>query len=99
MEFADEEHVFQSTDGTSSSDDSHTTTNFVMWIIDTIKTKFMEVIDKITQIVNELFQPADNKTDADAEGSDPFNDNLRTSFMLSIVVLLVVMVSRAQGRA
>lgn len=97
---ADDENVFQSPDGTSSCDDSHTTTNVVMWIIDTIKTKFMEVIDKITKIVNELFQPADHMTDADADAEcpDPFNYNLRISFILSIMVLLVVMVTRAQAR-
>lgn len=56
----------------------------------------MEVIDKITEVINKLFlPPAREKT---CKATDLFEDKLRTSLLLSVVVLLVVVVTRA-GRA
>ncbi|KAK1576978.1 hypothetical protein Q3G72_018019 [Acer saccharum] len=80
-------------------DDSNPAMDIVKWIFNNTKAKVVEVIEKITNIVNELFKPpGDEKATngaATAVATDPFEEKLRTSFLLSIVVLLVVFVTRA----
>ncbi|OMO94870.1 hypothetical protein CCACVL1_05739 [Corchorus capsularis] len=88
-----------SSEGSSdeNSDESNKATNIVMWIFDNTKAKIMDIFDKITKLVNELFKmpPPDYEKGA-AEGTlGPFEERLRTSFLLSVVVLLVVVVARA----
>ncbi|XP_011018351.1 PREDICTED: uncharacterized protein LOC105121422 [Populus euphratica] len=69
--------------------------NFVKWIFDNTRARVVEVIETVTKLVNELFKPpADEKTSAGAK--DPFEDKLRSSFLLSIMVLLIVVVTRVQ---
>jgi hypothetical protein len=92
MIFAVENNKPQSPD--ESSDGSNEASNILSWIFDNTKTKFMEVIEKITKLVNELFPSTDNdKTTAGA--TNPFQEKLKTSFLLSVVVLLIVVVTRA----
>ncbi|XP_004514514.1 uncharacterized protein [Cicer arietinum] len=93
---ADQEHVLQSLDEIAN-DNPHNTTNVLIWLVNTARAKFMEVIEKITKIVINFFQDSFNKTAADTEDSKPFNEKLRVSFMLSIMVLLIVVVSRVQS--
>ncbi|KAL5812634.1 hypothetical protein ACOSQ3_027584 [Xanthoceras sorbifolium] len=80
-------------------DDSNPAMDIVKWIFNNTKAKVMEVIEKISNIVNDLFKPpGDEKATngaATAGATDPFEEKLRTSFLLSIVVLLVVVVTRA----
>ncbi|TXG70635.1 hypothetical protein EZV62_005570 [Acer yangbiense] len=80
-------------------DNSNPAMDIVKWIFNNTKAKVVEVIEKITNIVNELFKPpGDEKATngaATAGATDPFEEKLRTSFLLSIVVLLVVFVTRA----
>ncbi|XP_011016560.1 PREDICTED: uncharacterized protein LOC105120072 [Populus euphratica] len=69
--------------------------NFVKWIFDNTRARVVEVIETVTKLVNELFKPpADEKTSAGAK--DPFEDKLRSSFLLSIMVLLIVVATRVQ---
>ncbi|KAH8521673.1 hypothetical protein Peur_040322 [Populus x canadensis] len=69
--------------------------NFVKWIFDNTRARVVEVIETVTKLVNELFKPpADEKTSAG--DMDPFEDKLRRSFLLSIMVLLIVVVTRVQ---
>ncbi|XP_061982631.1 uncharacterized protein LOC133702323 [Populus nigra] len=69
--------------------------NFVKWIFDNTRVRVVEVIETVTKLVNELFKPpADDKTSAGDK--DPFEDKLRSSFLLSIMVLLIVVVTRVQ---
>ncbi|KAL4354108.1 hypothetical protein GQ457_06G036190 [Hibiscus cannabinus] len=76
-----------------SFDESSEATNIVKWILDNTKEKIMGLLDKITKLVNELFkQPPDDETKA----ADPFDERLRISMVLSVLVLLVVVVNRAQ---
>ncbi|XP_044504925.1 uncharacterized protein LOC123225122 [Mangifera indica] len=85
-----------------SCDDPNPAMNIIKWIFHNTRAKVIEVIDKITHIVNELFKPSDAETPTTGSKSagamDPFEEKLRTSFLLSIIVLLVVVVTRA-GRA
>lgn len=81
-----------------NSDDSNPAINIIRWIFVNTQAKVMEVIEKITNIVNDLFKHPDDenatKGAAAAGASDSFEEKLRTSFLLSIVVLLVVVVTR-----
>ncbi|GMJ04872.1 hypothetical protein like AT4G25170 [Hibiscus trionum] len=78
-----------------SFDESSETTNMVKWIFDNTKEKILGLFDKITKLVNELFKlPPDN--DDETKTADPFDERLRISMALSVLVLLVVVVTRAQ---
>ncbi|XP_061369011.1 uncharacterized protein LOC133311901 [Gastrolobium bilobum] len=92
---ADEAHVLP--DGTAHSD-SLTTRNVVSMFV-TVKAKFMEVIEKITKIVNQLFQHTYQKIGGGGNGSDSDNlkEKLKACLMLTIMVLLVAMVNRANS--
>ncbi|XP_068634496.1 uncharacterized protein [Aristolochia californica] len=60
-------------------------------ILGSAKAKLIEFIDKITKLVNDLFVAP-----REEDGANPLEETLRSSFMLSIMVLLVVLVARAQ---
>ncbi|XWS51583.1 hypothetical protein CRYUN_Cryun12cG0189200 [Craigia yunnanensis] len=78
-----------------NSDVPNKTMNIVKWIFDNTKAKVMDIFEKITKLMNDLFKlPLDNETTT-AGTPDPFEERLRTSFLLSVVVLLVVVVTRA----
>lgn len=53
----------------------------------------MDVIGKITKLVNGIFHGPEEETSTEA--TDLFTKKLRTSFMLSVMVLLIVAVVRA----
>ena len=56
----------------------------------------MEIIDNITKLFDHLLQPqSDGK--ANDEAGNLFEERLRTSVMLSVVVLLVVVVTRSHS--
>lgn len=91
-------------ESSGSSDDSNESTNILRQIFDNTKAKFMEVINKITNRMNKLFQsPDDEETttagDTAAGASDPFKKKLKTSFLISVVVLLIVVLGRNVIRA
>ncbi|XP_015877964.3 uncharacterized protein LOC107414362 [Ziziphus jujuba] len=90
--YADQESSSKNPDETP--EDSNKVKNIIKWIFDSTRAKFMEVIEKITSILSDLFQhPEDENT---AGTTNLFNEKLKTSFMLSIMVLLIVVVGRAQ---
>ncbi|KAM7266731.1 hypothetical protein ACFE04_004628 [Oxalis oulophora] len=75
-------------------DDPNPTMNFVQWIFDNTKTKVMEMFEMVSNLVNELLKlPNDEKATKGATST--FDEKVRTSFMLTIMVLLVVVVTRA----
>ncbi|KAD2392892.1 hypothetical protein E3N88_39869 [Mikania micrantha] len=82
-----------------SVDDSNPVTQVLRWIFINTKERVIEMVEKITKVVNELARPMSKgqkpKTDAGA-GSESFDAMLRSSFFLSIVVLLIVIVSRSR---
>ncbi|MBA0685554.1 hypothetical protein Goari_013208, partial [Gossypium aridum] len=78
------------------SDQSDKTTNIVKWIFYNTKEKVLDLFEKLTKLVNELFKlPVDNDTRTPGT-PDPFDQRLRTSFLLSVLVLLIVVASRAK---
>lgn len=72
------------------SDSFNAATDILNWIFNNTKAKVMTLMENITKLVNSLFQPHKDETTGGA--TDPV---VRTSLMLSIVVLLVVVVTRA----
>lgn len=83
-----------------NSDELNKATNIVKWIFDNTKARVMDILEKITMLVNDLFKPPldiETATTSTAGTPDPFEERLRTSFLLSVVVLLVVVVTRAHG--
>ncbi|KAB5564346.1 hypothetical protein DKX38_004400 [Salix brachista] len=85
--------TFESLDETGEK--SNPALSFVKWIFDNTRMRAMEVIETITKLMNELFKPpAGEKMSAGTK--DPFENKLRSSFLLSIMVLLIVVVTRAQ---
>lgn len=96
-DYAGEDNNRLSSDESSdkNSDESNKEANIVKWIFDNTKSKVVDIFEKITKLVNDLFKlPPDNGTKT-AGTPDPFEERLRTSFLLSVVVLLIVVVTRA----
>ncbi|XP_021823440.1 uncharacterized protein LOC110764731 isoform X2 [Prunus avium] len=90
--YAAEDNSSQSTD--EDADDKNKAMNIVKWIFQNTMSKVMEVIEKITKVLGDLIQPPGSEK-ANAGASNRFEEKLRTSFMLSVVVLLVVVVTRS----
>ena len=74
-----------------SKNDSHTTRNVVIWLFQSARAKSIKVIELITKVLNALFHPK-----IDEDPSNVFNEKVRICAMLSIIVLLVVEVSRTE---
>ncbi|XP_043690287.1 uncharacterized protein LOC122641033 [Telopea speciosissima] len=70
-----------------------TTASILKWILDNTKAMVMELIEKLTKLVNDMFEPPQKENTAAT--TDLFEKRLRSSLMLSIVVLLIVVVTRA----
>ncbi|KAK6794261.1 hypothetical protein RDI58_007714 [Solanum bulbocastanum] len=75
--------------------DSDGTVDIISWIVVNTKEKVLEIVEKIIEFMNEWFQPPEEEKTSEGN-TDTFEEKLRTSFFLSIVVLLVVVVARAQ---
>ncbi|KAK1399629.1 Hybrid signal transduction histidine kinase [Heracleum sosnowskyi] len=76
------------------SDDSETSVDILSWIFVNMKTKILDLVDKITNMMDGLFlhPRSANKTE---QVVDSFDEKLKTSFLLSVVVFLIVVVGRA----
>ncbi|KAK6918617.1 hypothetical protein RJ641_017039 [Dillenia turbinata] len=84
-------------DQSSSSDEPDLAMRIMRLILDLAKAKIMELIDSFVSLVNAIFHPPDNQRGVPtSEHADHLDKNLRSSVLLSIVILLVVVVSRAQ---
>ena len=91
--YAADKSVPENTD--NSSGGPNAAMDILSGIFENTKAKVMEIIEKVIKLVNELFQPSENEKTRGA--TDPFEDKLRTLSMLSIVVLLIVVVSRVHS--
>lgn len=71
-----------------NSDPSDTNPNVLKWMFDNMKVKLLEVIEIITQFVGKILKPLDpNETST-------FSEKLMSTFLLTVVVLLIVVVAR-----
>ncbi|CAA7060212.1 unnamed protein product [Microthlaspi erraticum] len=92
-----------SQDGESSDEtpkENNAAMDFIKWVFDNTMVKATEVFEKITKLVAELLNSCNDDGGVSKKGKDAkFNnwleEKLKTSVLLSIVVMLVVMVSRA----
>nr|XP_010919629.1 uncharacterized protein LOC105043677 [Elaeis guineensis] len=75
----------------SSDEHPDVAPGILRWILDGTKSKIMEFIHKITKLVGDLFHLQEKD-----ENPDLFNDAVRSSFMLSIAVFIIVVVTRIQ---
>lgn len=64
------------------------------WIIDTSKTKIMELINQISDLVGVLF-----RTKGFDETTEILNGVIKSAFMLTVMVLVVIVVSRLQAES
>ncbi|XP_030463434.2 protein argonaute 14-like [Syzygium oleosum] len=75
-----------------SPDNSNPIFNAVRWLFDSTRVKLMGMMESMANLRGKIFKlPAGNP-----ERKDLFGEKLRTSFLLSIVVLVVVVVARAR---
>ncbi|KAJ6835564.1 uncharacterized protein M6B38_332530 [Iris pallida] len=65
--------------------------NILKWILDGTKAKIAEFFGKITELVNDIFRSQEKEKETDS-----FDDLLRSSFMLSVVVFIIVVAMRVQ---
>ncbi|CAB79426.1 putative protein [Arabidopsis thaliana] len=79
--------------------ENNAATDFIKWVFDNTMVKATEVFVKITKVVTELFNCYNgdgvNNKGKDAKFNNWLEEKLTTSVLLSIIVMLVVMVSRA----
>lgn len=78
-----------------ASEGSNAATDILSWIFVNTKAKVMELVDKITKLVNQLFQSPDEEA-AKGEPEANFQKTVKSSLLLSVVVLLIVVVSRVR---
>ncbi|KAF9602632.1 hypothetical protein IFM89_030520 [Coptis chinensis] len=75
--------------------------NVLWWILDNSKAKVMELIEKVTKLLSEVFQPSQMEKDTTigtttTTATDMFQETLRSSLLLSVFVLLIVVMTRSQ---
>ncbi|KAJ4775162.1 Cation/H(+) antiporter 11 [Rhynchospora pubera] len=64
------------------------------WIIDTSKTKIVELINQLSDLIGALF-----RSRGPDEATEIVNDVIKSAFMLTVMVLIVVVVSRLQAES
>lgn len=73
------------------SDESLAAVAFLRWMFSNTRAKIMELINNISKLVNDLFgAPVTEKA------MRGFGGTLRSSLMLSVLVLLVIVVTRVR---
>nr|POE67570.1 hypothetical protein CFP56_65017 [Quercus suber] len=78
-----------------SNEEPDLATRILKWILDATKAKVIELIEKFLSLVNELFQPP--KSNNPTEGNkEQMEEKIRSSLLLSVVILLIAVVARAQ---
>ncbi|KAG8390241.1 hypothetical protein BUALT_Bualt01G0063300 [Buddleja alternifolia] len=77
------------------SDDSNPINDILSWIVVNVKAKILQLFDNITKLVNGVLQLQND--DKRGDTINPLEEKLKTSLLLSVVVLLIVIVTRAQS--
>lgn len=72
-------------------------TNLLMrWIMGITKVKILDLIEGFSRLICEVFQP-NGKEKSSSELDDLLEDKLRNSFLVSVVLLMIVIVTRNHG--
>lgn len=69
--------------------DSNPVKDILNWVLSNTKAMIMQLIDKIAKLVNP--------NDKDRGNVTPLEEKLKTSLFLSIIVLLIVVVTRSRS--
>ncbi|KAI4338791.1 hypothetical protein MLD38_023804 [Melastoma candidum] len=83
------------------SEDVNLARNILSWFLEMLREKIMELVDKFKSLVNELMQPCivtsitSNKEKA--ENKAILEEKVRSSFVLSVVILFIVVLARMTG--
>ncbi|KAM3323021.1 hypothetical protein P3S67_004172 [Capsicum chacoense] len=84
----------------SSTGESDMGSLIVKWIMGITTSRIAELIQSLrsllSEMINEIFEPG-NKEKPTSELSDLLEEKIRSSFLLAVVLLLIVIVTRAQG--
>ena len=80
----------------SCEEESDIAARVLRWIMDITKAKIIELVDKFTLLMNEVFQPIEKEKPRE-ETNHNVDDKVRSSLLLSIVILLIVVVARTRG--
>ncbi|KAJ0661782.1 hypothetical protein HanOQP8_Chr14g0552311 [Helianthus annuus] len=88
---------FYEGDEVESSDGPAQVPDVLQWILINTKAKLMEIVKKITEMVNRMFQSPGNGKAKDEDGveTEPFGKKVTSSFFLSIMVLMIIVVTRS----
>uniref|UniRef100_A0A803KT69 Uncharacterized protein n=2 Tax=Chenopodium quinoa TaxID=63459 RepID=A0A803KT69_CHEQI len=73
------------------SDFSRENFKIFKWMFENVKMKLLEVLEDISQFLGELFKPLDCEIEGE---SYAFTEKLKSTFLITIVVLLIVVVAR-----
>lgn len=73
------------------SDSSKGNLKILQWIFVNMKIKLLEALGNISRFVGDLFKPVDCDKE---EQSYAFTEKLKSTFLLTVVVLLIVVVAR-----
>ncbi|GER35081.1 hypothetical protein STAS_11331 [Striga asiatica] len=79
----------------AADDDNNPVEDILSWFLVNTKVKIMQLIEKLMELANTFFGPS-NEEKKGGE-SDPLQEKLKTSLFLSIIVLLIVVVTRAKS--
>ncbi|KAJ0658119.1 hypothetical protein HanLR1_Chr14g0554231 [Helianthus annuus] len=84
-------------DEVESSDDRAPVPDVLQWILINTKAKLMDIVKKTTEMVNRMFQSPGNGKAKDEDGvkTEPFEKKVTSSFFLSIMVLMIIVVTRS----
>jgi hypothetical protein len=76
------------------SDRTYTARAVLNWILEDTKSRFVELIEKFKSLVSYLFQCEVNENSEETRIVH-FDKRVRSSFMISVVILLIVVLNRA----
>ncbi|XP_077235391.1 uncharacterized protein LOC143877292 [Tasmannia lanceolata] len=93
LELKESFYAGENTDGSSPPPEKRpeVATRILRWILGSTKAKIMDFMDKIMKLVNDLFGVPHMENKAAT-----FEDMVRSSLMLSVIVLMVVVVTRVE---
>ena len=80
----------------SASEEPELAARILQWIYDIAKAKLIELAEKFRSLVNEIFQHGGiENLSAVEDFEENMRDKVRSSLLLSVVILLIVVVARA----
>lgn len=81
----------------NSDEEPNMAADILKWILDTTKAKVTELIEKFQALMDQVFKPFDSDQNPTEETRGDLEDKVRSSFLLSIVILVIVVVARAHS--